>query len=472
MPSETPPASPQPTPSPAPPPPAPPRAHRLPFYSRYTYFYHLRAELLNNLFLGVFGLYEAVARKALHASPFQIALLTTLSAGTNLTAVFWSAVMRGRDKAPFFLLAALLGRGLLLSVFVIDDPSVFVLLCFFLFLSDPIFTPAQNSLLQANYPDGLRGRLFGEIAAYSKVLFLLTSIAAGYFFDRYPELWRPAFALSAMVGLLGYRLYARTRIRSLPPAGRDAQGAAPGGAAPSTRVRRNPARLVLHSYREFFRVLKENPVFDAYERNYFVYGLAFMMLQPTNVLLLVDRFHLDYAHFSLARQVLFMGTVAVFSPLGGRILERYQTIRASGLFFTILALYPLSAYLACVFEQVWLVYLSFALFGMAMAGVAASWSLGAIYFARRRDSSEFMGVHVTCVGLRGLVGPYLGYALAQVLDLQFVYLVAGALFLTAGALMFRLAREEDGRTARAAAAATPASPVGQIVANTSASPPV
>ncbi|MBI5367967.1 MAG: MFS transporter [Planctomycetes bacterium] len=429
-----------------------PGSGRLPFYSRYTYHYHLRAELLNHLFLGVFGLYEAVARKALHASPFQITLLSTLSAAVNLLGVFWSVAMRGRPKAPFFLLAALLGRGALLLVFFVHDPSVFVLLAFCVFMADPIFTPAQNSLLQANYPDGLRGRLYGEVSAWAKILFLGASLGAGFILDRWPDAWRPLFAGAALAGIAGYCLYSVVRIRALP----SAAGAPRPVIAPPSR---NPLRLLRDAVRDFLRILREHPTFGTYERNYFVYGLAFMIQLPVGVLLLVDHFRLDYAEFSLARQVLFMGTVALASPLGGRLLERYQTIRASGIFFTALAAYPLTLLLAWELESTALVYLGYALFGLAMAGVGASWSLGAIYFARGRDSSDFMGVHVTCVGVRGLIGPYLGYALYEVFGFAAAYGVAAALFLLAGFLMFRLARAEDRRRAAlpagAAAVAAP-----------------
>lgn len=432
--------------------PTPPDRRRLPFYTRYTYHHHLRAELLNNLFLGVFGLFEAVARKGLHASPLQITLLTSLSAVTMLTGAFWSAAMRGRDKAPFFLLSAVLGRGVLLACFWITDPGVFVALCFVMFLADPIFAPAQNSLFQANYPDGLRGRLFGVVSAWSKGLLLVTSLGAGFLLDHYPDVWRQLFVWAGLVGFLSYVLYARTRIRTLahrdPPETGTAGTAVPAAATPPGRT---PFRLLVQPYRDFLRLLRDNPAFDAYERNFFIYGVAFMMLLPVNVLLLVDHFQLDYAQFSFARQVLFMGLLALFSPLGGRLLERYQTIRAAGGSFVCCSLHPLLVALAYVTHQTWLVYLSFAVFGVAMAGVIAAWNLGAIYFAGRRDSSDFMGVHVTCVGARGLMAPFLGYSLSQLLDLPAAYLTSSALFLLAGILMFRLARTEDRRRAGAPA---------------------
>jgi hypothetical protein len=64
-----------------------------PAVTRYTYHHHLRAEIFNNLFLGIFGLYEAVARKALGASDLEIVVLSTCSAAFSVLAFVWGSVI-------------------------------------------------------------------------------------------------------------------------------------------------------------------------------------------------------------------------------------------------------------------------------------------------------------------------------------------------------------------------------------------
>jgi hypothetical protein len=88
-----------------------------------------------------------------------------------------------------------------------------------------------------------------------------------------------------------------------------------------------------------------------------------------------------------------------------------------------------------------LVYVAFALYGLAMAGVNIGWTMGPIYFAGSRDAARYMGVHVTMVGIRGLVGNPVGLLLLETVGSRGAFLVAGGCFAAAAVLAWRLDRE-------------------------------
>jgi len=95
---------------------------------------------------------------------------------------------------------------------------------------------------------------------------------------------------------------------------------------------------------------------------------------------------------------------------------------------------------------VW-VYLASAIFGAGMGGLSLVWSLASIYFAESRDSAPFMGAHVTLVGVRGAIGPVVGFTIHKFFGPYPAFLLALSLFLTAFILMAKL----EGKLPRALA---------------------
>lgn len=405
-----------------------PDPSRPPDLSIRTYRLHLRAEALNTLFLGIFGLYDVVARKALGASDAEVVILVSATPAFSLFGFFWSYVMEGRPKAPFILWAGTLTRGALLLTAVVTGSLPFVLLCCAVFLSEPVYTPALNSIMQANYDPAWRGRLVGRIAFWTRGLMVVGSLYAGWLLDEDPRHYRILFPAAACLGWLAYLQIAMIRV-----------------AAPLERVEARPRGLssFFRALAGFRTILKENPDFDAYERNYFLYGIGFMILLPTQVFLMVEHLQMTYQEMSLAKLVLFHACVALFAPLGGRLFDRMKAVRASGVAFAVLGFFPALLFVSYATRSVAVMYAGYVVYGTAMSTVLTTWSLGAMHFSGRRDAAAFMGVHVTAVGVRGVCAPFIGYVVGKLFNLGVVCLAAAALFWLASLLMFRLARRTE-----------------------------
>lgn len=395
----------------------------LPFYARYTFALQLRAEILNNLFAGVIGLHDAVARKGLGAGEGAITLLATAGSASQLFALIWSYAMEGRSKKPFILASALVGRGSLLLMYWAISPAVFIALCCFYFLSEPLFIPAQNALLQANYGVGIRGHVFGTVTALGKIAFLVSAVSAGWLLDAHAEAYRWAFPAAGFLGLLAYLQYAWIRIRRWKAAPREIE---PGFGG---------------IVRNFLKIMREDRNFNRFERNFMIYGMAFMIVLPVNTFLLVDELRLDYSRIALARLVVVQLIGAATSTWFGKLLDRIGAPKVSALSFAILVLYAGFLGLAALFHSIAFAFAGFAAFGVAMSGVNAAWSLGAMKYAGNRDAAAYMGVHVACVGFRGLFGPTIGTVIALALGLHATYAVSVVLFATASLLMIRLSRD-------------------------------
>jgi len=82
----------------------------------------------------------------------------------------------------------------------------------------------------------------------------------------------------------------------------------------------------------------------------------------------------------------------------------------------------------------------FAVLGFAMSPVNIAWPMGPILFAGRRDAATYMGVHVTMVGIRGLIGNPMGLVLFKTFGSRPTFLVASLFFTMAMVVMIRLSR--------------------------------
>lgn len=420
----------------------------LPFYSRYTRGLHLRAELLNNVFTAVVGLAITIARKTLDASDDWITILTTAGPAANLTAIFWANAMEGRAKRPFILGAAVLGRLSLAFMAFAVEPPLFVLLCCLYFLSEPAFIPAQNALLQANYLPSIRGRVFGGITGVARIAYLVTALAAGWVLDHDGDAYRWMLPVAGVIGTAAYFQYARIRVRRWD--------------APETVKERG----VVDALRGFLRILREDREFDRFERNFMLYGIAFMMVMPIHIYLLIDVLEMSYTQVTWCSMILLQVIIVIGSRTAGRLLDRLGPCRLAAIAFAALVGYLGLLACAAVARSVPLAFAGFGMFGIGMAGVNSAWSLGAMRFAGDRDASGYMGAHVACVGVRGLFGPAIGNAIFLAVEgpwlglpgygMMTVYVVAAILMAAAAIEMFRQGRRTEGTPAAGSAAQEPA----------------
>jgi hypothetical protein len=147
-----------------------------------------------------------------------------------------------------------------------------------------------------------------------------------------------------------------------------------------------------------------------------------------------DRFNLAYEQISTARILIAQLGVAMLGPLMGRIMDGYHPARLCRLAFGLMALFPVGLILAGrlqIAQPVKLIYLAFVLYSLGMAGVNIVWNVGSIVFAPPGQASHYQGIHVAMVGVRGLLGPAIGYGLYRFVGLDSVMVLATLLFLVA-----------------------------------------
>lgn len=420
---------------------------------------HLWASAWGGISVGIFLLADVILAKTLGAPGWQITLMATLGPAANVFSFYFAGQVEGRPKAGAFLLSGILGR-LSMAVLIARQSSGILIALYFLYsVASALIITATNSVFQARYSDRQRPLRVGVSASVSALFAIGSAQAAGILLEHREGLFPWLFAVSGVTGMLSvYHIFRMERH----------SGEARGPAAwcrigwRSLRGRLSPApedarrQSIVTSLKTAARTFRDNPEFVRFERDYMIYGFAFLSLLPVLPVYIVRDLSMNYSQLSASKGLYALVGQVALSPILGAALGRLRPLRFTGRVFLLLAVYPLCLLISTVSTMgvplriVW-VYGAFLVYSVAMAGVNLSWTLGSMHFAGGRDASAFQGLHVAMTGIRGLLAPSLGYLIASSLGIAACFAFSTILFTLAGIMMLRHDRDERERWSAAGA---------------------
>jgi MFS family permease len=375
-----------------------------------------------NGFAASIGAYQdIIAKKALHAADWQIALLAMVWPAAIFFSIWWGQLIeRTRRKALLFHLVALGGRLSLVLGLWITGFFHLLLILLLMYSFNGLLMPLQNSLLQSNFRPGLRGRAFGWMSSISTAVTLIASLGAGRLLDHHEAWFRQMFVLLGLLGYAGIVTLARIPFRPRP----DREPC-------ETFACRN---LIWGPILRSIEVLKENREFARFELSFFIYGIGYIMLDAVMPHYLVTNLQIDYTTAFFGKGVLAQAGVLFLSPWAGKKLDKADPMLFTAVSMALIALYPLTLYASSWCPGIWAIrvtLLAYFFLGIAMAGMNVSWNISTIHFAGKNDVSMYQGVHVTLNSLRGLMAPFIGYSILSILGMRWVFAAVFGLFLTA-----------------------------------------
>jgi len=342
------------------------------------------------------------------ATPALVNIAVVIVAGapafSNLSSFLFAAIAVGRDK--LVLLSRLM---LIISVCLavmalpgLNAPGLMVF-CLMAVLARAAWSgilTIRASVWRANYNRAWRGRVTAQIVRLSSLLVAGYSALTGVLLDWHDGAFRLAFLLASVCTLLAARIYRNARVRG------HRQLLAAENAEQASQGRRLSLSV-------FTRVLRENADFRRYMISMMVFGSGNLMLLPMLVIMLneylaVNQFHQVLITSSLPLFVLYFSV-----PYWARMLDRlhifsYRAIH-SWFFVTASALFAI----AIISRRAELLWPAAVVLGSAYAGGHLGWNLGHNDFSNDAKASQYMAIHVTLTGLRGLIMPLVGVAFYQ-----------------------------------------------------------
>ena len=413
----------------------------VPFKSRVTFRYELfhiiawavATGMLNPRFTAL------VALKSLDASDRVATVIGASVAFANLLAVFWGGWVRGRSKKMMLMIPAGMSVGVIASFcFTPLTPNPAIVFCLQVVLCYLCFScvmTVRSAVWRVNYPSTHRAQIAARFNVWIMLLGqILTVFLAASYLDGAIEIgsadwrwvladlsWLPGagqpsaygyvYPVATLFMVVAVALYGWVRVRDE----RNGVNVLAGVPTPPFNLVGNlagvTAQIVSQSVapvRAAWRVVRDDMSFRNYMIWQFIIGSATMMVEIPLVVILKERFGVNYVVGGTALVFVPSLTMLVAMPLWAKWFDRTNILRFRsrqmifwGVSRVVLGL------------GVWLLSVPLVLVGVAIAGIGAgggrlAWMLGHMQFANRQDDALYMGIHVSLTGLRGCIMPFVG----------------------------------------------------------------
>ncbi len=255
----------------------------------------------------------------------------------------------------------------------------FISLAHFLF---PLRIPFMTEIYRDNYPDSKRGTYHSWALIASQVGSVLVIYIGGYILKSNPEYWKSVIVTMGVAGLLTCQLVRRI---------------------PTTKVKATESKIRLF---KGLSHLKTDRLFSYLLFIWFIFGFANLWIFPIRVTYLSTELSLDPFTVSIYSAVLPEITRLVFLPFWAYLFDRIN-------FFLLRMILNIFLLLGIWFffnsDSLLGIGLGAFLHGIGFSGGRLAWTLWVTKIAKKELTSDYMAVHVGSTGLRGVVGPFIGF---------------------------------------------------------------
>ena len=281
--------------------------------------------------------------------------------------------------------------------------------------------PLYTTIIKANYPARLRGRLVAVELVLAMLGSALFHLVGGAILENSGDRYRSVIAAYAIANLVaaGALLY-----------------------LPSRRPRRAAGAAQSVSPLAALALLWRDRAFGLTVGAWFLFGLGSLLVAPLRILFLTEpRYGFDLP----AVQVAFIaGTVPdimrlLFTPIWANLFDRFNfiTVRVGLNMVSVL-----SIVLFFQLHSVPAAIVGAALMGAFNAGGMLAWSLWVTRFADRENTAAYMSVHTFATGVRMMLGATIGIQLASRAGAELVAWIATGFVVLGTLALLPLRRSE------------------------------
>lgn len=335
--------------------------------------------------------------------------VATLGASTaigNLSSGVWAACSNGRRKLPF-LAGLMVATSICVGLMGLVPRTAFgawllvgLVIAGWLAWSGVI--TIRTTVWRANYPDANRAQIAGRLATVQAIMMTIAGFMIGETLDYSSQAFRYLFPAMSLFGFLGAWLYIRVRLR-----GQNRLARAERGGTRDERPSLNPFAGI--------RVLKADRPYAGYMACMFVFGFGNLMIGPTLAIILTDQFQASYLEAILATMIIPLIVMPFAIPFWARLLDRIKVIAFRTLHSWVFVLASALYLIGVEFNLFAVVLVASGMLGLGFSGGMLAWNLGHQYFAPPHRDSQYMSVHVMLTGLRGLIAPFVGVLLYEMM---------------------------------------------------------
>lgn len=391
----------------------------MPVLSRVHYRRELSAWLFLSVLIGAIegGVVGVIAKTGFEGVVpprllnFAVAILAAAPAFANVTSFIWVGVSRGRDKVRMLVTLQLM--AVLLVAQVMFAPRSLVGLGMLMLASvggrmcwAGVVT-LRSTVWRANYPRHARPTMAGRLATIQAAMLSMTALGMALALRANEDSFRAVYGIAAASGVVGALFYLRMRVR---------RHRAMLEAERKEDVERSAGGVRLAGPRALVGVLMEDRAYRNYMGTMFVFGIGNLSVGSLVIIVLRDVFGYGYLKGILVAAIIPTTIMMPAIPFWSRLLDRMHILQ-----FRSIHAWSFVAAATCfaggaTLQLEWLMWAGAVCKGIGIGGGVLGWNLGHHDFAPPDKTSDYMAVHVTLTGVRGMIGPLLAVGLYEFLE--------------------------------------------------------
>ncbi len=351
--------------------------------------------------------------KDLHATSFQIVILTTLRPLVSIFSFYISEfiTMKGMTLRSAVLWTGLLGRIAFIPALFTANIWLYIFGSTLYMIFTRAEIPALMEVIKTNVERNKWERAFsaGSMISYTSGVFV--TILFHNLIDVHDWGWRLIFTTSLIFSVVA------VIIQSLLIVNDKKTPQLSGGG-------------LIKPIKDVFILLKENHEFRKFQWAFMLGGLGLMIIQPVIPIYFSNTLSIKYSDLLIAFCVCKALGFVLTTPIWNKLLKR---LPFNLFIFSILSGFTLFSFLL-IFSafSIQCIFLAYILYGIAGAGSHLVWHLSGPMFSKEEASNRYTAVNVVMVGVRGLVGPFLGGCLLMLIDPIWIFAFSMILCLTGG----------------------------------------
>ncbi len=333
-----------------------------------------------------------------------VALVTAAPNVANLTSFAFAAHAQGKPKVAYIATLQTFTAVFVAAIAAMPEQRWGLwTLCVLATLARITWTGVitlRSAVWRANYPREIRAKIAGNMATVQSLVLALCGWAIGAAMDFSSTSFHILFPALAVLGIAGNILWRRVPMRGEGRMLR-AEQTAPRRSGPQM----NPASVM--------RVLKQDPPFARFMLWMSVFGLGNLMVSAPLAIVLEEELNATYAQGILVTTVIPLLVMPLAIPFWARRLDRSHVVDFRAVHAWSFVIAAALVFVGAIAHSMAVFYVSGIFLGIGFAGGSLAWNIGHQDFAPPERDAEYMGVHVTLNGMRGLVAPFLAVGLYE-----------------------------------------------------------
>lgn len=342
------------------------------------------------------------------------------------------------DRGPWLRWSLLIGRGLFLGIafvpWIFPERAAAIIIAILIVRALPmnVFSAGFNPMLADIVPARDRARVFANRNIIQSATMALCTLLLGVWLDaaygipwaRFPVNFQAMYLIGGIAALLSTYYVSRLRIPETevvrrPPRAR--KGDETSGAVARAKARIAEVWSQAAHHQSFVRIVT----------NTLVFNFGAWLVMPLYIIFFVKQLNASDSWIGLNSTLAQVGGIAGHL-IWQRIIQRYGNER------TLLTAVPMAAsyaFLVALFPNLTLILIWGVLINLVNPGVNLSHFNLLIEQCPPERRASYMAFFSSVMNAGAFVGPMLGVALSEVIDVRWVLLIGGAIRL-GGAVMF------------------------------------